>query len=166
LKKLFITGIVLVALAISLLCWKWKQDEPRRQSIATLQNLCLAVRSDDNGLLLKAVVFPQALDGRTPAEQTEFLTKALQNEISPEGLAVLKREGRFGSLRALFPKEADHWAELAGVNPEECVAFKAELNGLQAQVVLFKDSTTSDPLSAFRVIRCNNVKQLAANTLP
>jgi hypothetical protein len=39
-----------------------------------------------------------AVSGKTAAEQTEFLCKALADEISPEGLAVLKRDGQFGSL--------------------------------------------------------------------
>lgn len=77
---------------------------------------------------------------RTRAEQIEFISKALRDELSREGLVVLKKEGRFGSLNELFPAEADVWAVQAGVKPEDCVAFRMERNGLRAEVVLVRNS--------------------------
>jgi hypothetical protein len=93
------------------------------------------------------------------AEQTEFLTKALRDEISPEGLAVLRREGKFGALTDLFPQEAKTWAAQAGVKPEDCVAFRMERDNIRAEVVLVREG------EVYRVVRCNNVKQLAAAKL-
>lgn len=109
--------------------------------------------------MLQTVMLPQALRGRTVSEQAEFLSKALRNEISPEGLAVLRREGKFGSLTNLFPAEARAWAEQAGVKPEDCVAFRMERDSIRAEVVLVRED------EAYRVVRCNNVKQLVATKL-
>jgi len=79
---------------------------------------------------------------------------------------VLKRDGAFGPLANLFPAEAETWAKQAGVKPEDCVAFKLERNGLRAEVVLVR--TPDSPLvprpsslPGYRILRCNNIKQLA-----
>ncbi len=56
----------------------------------------------------------------------EFLTKALRDEISAEGIGALKKDGAFGPLRKMFPTEAETWANQAGVKAEDCVAFKME----------------------------------------
>lgn len=71
------------------------------------------------------------------------------------GLAVLQREGEFGTLSDLFPAEASTWAEQAGVKPEDCVAFKLDNNGSRSEVVLVRNNEN------FHIVRCNNVKQLA-----
>lgn len=150
-----------VLLVVAVVCWHaWEQGEPRRACLSTLQHLQAALNSPDPNLLPQITLLPVALQSRTTAEQSEFIRKALQEEISPEGLAVLKKKGQFGSLTEVFPQESTNWATQAGVNPEDCVAFKLERNGLCAEVVLQKDQ------DAYRVLRCNNVKQLAvAKTL-
>ncbi len=159
-------GISLLLLIVAGGVWLWwKKDEPRRTALAPLQNLANALHRGDSTKLLEAVSIPEAIRGRTTAEQAEFLNKALRDEISPEGLKVLRREGEFGSLTNLFPAEAKIWAEQAGVNPEDCVAFKLERNGLRAEVVLAYDSALRAPNSALKIVRCNNVKQLAAAKL-
>ena len=38
---------------------------------------------------------------------------------------------------------------------EDCVAFKMERAGIRAEVVLLREGET------YRVVRCNNVKQMA-----
>ncbi len=102
-------------------------------------------------------------------EQAEFLTKALADEISPEGLAVLQREGSFGPLATVFAAEAEGWAKQGGVKVEDCVAFKLERNGLRAEVVLAAGTPLAPRLSplatSMRILRCNNVKQLALSSL-
>ena len=153
-------GVVALLALIGCFLWsKWKYAEPRRTSAQALQNLCRALNSNNPGSLLDAVVLPQALAGRTAAEEDEFLVKALRDEISPEGIAVLHKDGAFGPLTNLFPAEAMAWTTAAGVKPENCVAFKLERHGLRAEVVLVREAET------FRVLRCNNVKQLAAARL-
>lgn len=112
--------------------------------------------------LRDVLVLPFALQGRTDAEQTEFLRKALADEISPAGLAVLKRDGQFGPLTNIFPAEAATWTQQAGVNVGDCVAFKLERNGVRAEVVLVGEGSRGDAKTTFRIVRCNNVKQLAA----
>ena len=86
----------------------------------------------------------------------EFLRKALQGEISSEGIVALKKDGEFGPLSRVFPKEAAGWANQAGVKAEDCVAFKLERNGQRSEVVLWKQGIT------FLVLRCNNVGRLAS----
>ena len=133
----------------------------RRLLAGSLQHLDAALRGGSPTALADVLILPTALQGRTEPEQTEFLRKALADEISPEGLAVLQRDGAFGALTNLFPNEGVAWANQAGVNLGDCMAFKLERNGVRAEVVLARDATASDPSKSFRVVRCNNVKQMA-----
>ena len=149
-------------LIVAVVFWlRWKEGEPRRLAIQTLSELDTAVHTGNSPDLLKIICTPVAVQGRTAAEQAEFLSKALADEISAEGLAVLQREGAFGPLTNIFPAEAGKWAKQAGVTPEDCVAFKLERSGLRAEVVLARDSALGGPHSVFRIVRCNNVKQMA-----
>ena len=135
-----------------------KDGQPRRLAIQTLGGLDTAIRTGNSADLLNAICIPAAIQGRTAPEQAQFLSKALADEISSEGLAVLQREGSFGLLRTLFPAEAEKWAKQAGVKPEDCVAFKMERTGVRAEVVLLREGRT------LRVVRCNNVKQMAGGS--
>ncbi|MCU0785623.1 MAG: hypothetical protein MUF81_16580 [Verrucomicrobia bacterium] len=159
--------VAVIVLAAGAAYFLWQRDAPRRNSGRAIETFAAALNSGNADSLLKTVVLPVAVSGRTSAEQIEFLTKALHDEISPEGIGVLKREGQFGSLTNLFPVEAKTWAEQAGVNPEDCVAFRMERNGLRAEVVLVNNAplATRHSSLAFRIVRCNNVKQLAAAKL-
>ena len=161
-------GIALLAVAIvvTAVCW-WVHDAPRRQSLASLVRLDNALHSGGHAELLDLIVLPAAVQGRTAPEQSEFLVKALNDEISPEGLAVLRKSGDYGPLRKLFPAEAEIWGKQAGVNPDECVAFKLERHGLRAEVDLVPDSppATGHSSPGFRIVRLNNVKQLADTNL-
>ena len=156
---------VVVAIGVSvaaIVYWHWRQDAPRRACLDTATQLCSALNSGDTTKLLETVALPDALLGRTAAEQSEFLRKALADEISPEGLAMLRRDGQFGPLTNIFPAEATQWASQAGVNVGNCVAFKLERPGLRAELVLAGPSSlNSQPSTAFRIVRCNNIKQLA-----
>lgn len=157
-KKALQAGVVaLLVLIAGFLWWRWKQDEPRRISLEALQRLHAALSSPAPASLLETIVPPVALQSRTAAEQVEFVQKALRDEISLEGITALKREGAFGPLQKIFPAEAETWAKQAGVSPDECVAFKLEKNGLLTEVVLHVQGQT------YRIVRCNNVKQLAGN---
>lgn len=140
----------------------WKADAPRRASIATLSRLDAALHNNASGDLRHVLVMPAAVAARTDAEQSEFLRKALADEISPEGLSVLKREGQFGPLTNIFPAQAAAWSQAAGVNAGDCVAFKLERNGVCAEVVLVCDGPSKDAEAPLRIVRCNNVKQLAS----
>jgi hypothetical protein len=161
-KTRLILGFSGLLLLLGGLFWHFRHaDETRRQALQSLSTLADSLQANDSARLLQTVVMPAALQDRTVAEQTEFLTKALRDEISAEGLAVLQRDGEFGSLTNLFPTEGSVWASQAGVRPEDCVAFKLERNGLRTEVVLARQSTlnTQPPVrgAQFRVIRCNNV---------
>ena len=161
-------ALLVVALIAAAVCW-WAHDAPRRQSLVSLARLDNALHSANRAELLDLIVLPAAVRDRTPPEQSEFLAKALNDEISPEGLAALKRHGDYGPLKILFPAEAERWAGQAGVNPDNCVAFKLDRNGLRAEVVLAKPSTLNPQPSTgdapYRIVRLNNVKQMADSNL-
>jgi hypothetical protein len=118
--------------------------------------------SPERALHLFAI--PQAIRERTPSEQAEFIRKASQDEVSDGGISVLLRDGKFGILKAIFPQQAEAWATQAGVQVDNCVAFKLEQNGVRAEVVLVCESGSAG-LPAFRIVRLNNVKQLAESKL-
>ena len=86
--------------------------------------------------------------------QADFLLRALRDEVSVEGLAVMRREAKYGRLTDVFPEEAQTWASNAGVRVEDSVAFRLEKNGLRAEIAI---ATNPRPL----VIRINNVRQMA-----
>ena len=135
----------------------WQRGEPRRVASHTLSKLSSAL-ANPNGLeLLETIVLPAAFRDRTHAEQQEFVAKALTDEISPEGVRALRR-AEFGALKSVFPKEAVIWCQQAAVNVDDCVAFKMERAGIRAEVVLVREGQT------YRVVRCNNVKQMARNS--
>lgn len=139
-KWLIAVTAVLTIAAVAWWQW-WKADEPRRESVQALQLFCRALDSGDAAALLQSVHLPLAITSRTPAEQTEFLTKALREEIPADGTTVLKREGQLGPLTNLFPAEASAWASQAGVAPEDCVAFEMKPNGQRVEVVLARPAT-------------------------
>ncbi len=152
-----ISTVALLVIAGGLSCFFWKQGEPRRNSIKTLNDFSHALNSEDSAALLESVVLPRAFQGETISEQSEFLIKALQDEISSEGVLALKHHAVFGSLEEIFPDKASAWCEQANVNPDNCVAFKMERSGIRAEVVLVREQ------SGYRVLRCNNVKQMAGD---
>ncbi len=159
-------GIALLFLSlVGLGVYWWIHDAPRRASLDSLVRLETAVHSGSGAELLNLVVLPAAVRSRAAPEQSEFLTKALNDEISPEGLAALSQRGTYGPLKMLFPAEAESWADQAGVHPDDCVAFKLERNGLRAEVVLVKPpprgSQIYNPDTPYRIVRLNNVKQMA-----
>lgn len=100
-------GIILLLLIVAGGVWRWgKKDGPRRNSLATLNRLDVALHSGSSVRLVGSVSLPTAIQFRSAPEQTEFVQKALRDEISPEGLTILRRKGQFGSLTNLFPAEA------------------------------------------------------------
>lgn len=129
-----------------------RQDQPRRGCLATLERLNLAIARRDAAGLLQALIIPESVAGRTPSEQAEFIQKALKDEISSEGIALLKKNAQFGPLKEIFPQEAEQWAAQAGVQSENCLAFRLDrLARPRMEVVIFTNE------HQFRVIRCNNI---------
>jgi hypothetical protein len=170
-RDLSISALGLLVLVIAAVLWqRCKQDEPRRNCLASIESLHAALSSPDANGLMQFIALPAALQARTVAEQSEFIRKALQDEISLAGLAILNKRAQFGPLTNMFPAEASNWAAQAGVKPEDCLAFRLERNGQRAEVVLAR--TPGSPLvprrsslPSFRIVRVNNVKQLAPEAL-
>lgn len=153
--------IILVTLALAALggVLYRQHDQPRRTASQALAKFASALANPNGSELLDTVFLPVAIQGRTPAEQREFLTKALADEVSDAGVLALKRGAEFGPLKSVFPKEAAAWCQQAGLNIDHCVAFKLERHGLRGEVVLVQEGKT------YRVVRCNNVKQMATEAL-
>jgi hypothetical protein len=166
LRTLSLVALIL-AIGATLFYFEWKQGEPKRSSVAALQNLNTALQSGDGAALLSLIAIPKVVAGRSAPEQSEFLRKALQDEISAEGLEVLNREGQFGQLTNIFPVEAQKWATQAGAKPGDCVAFKLERPAICAEVVLVRDPSLpgGNPKPIYRVVRLNNVRQLAESNV-
>jgi hypothetical protein len=152
-----ISTVTLLVILGGVLCFLWRQGGPRRDTIKILNVFSRAINPENSGVLLENVVLPRALQNQTIAEQSEFLIKALRDEISPDGVLALKHHAEFGSLEKIFPDKAAAWCKQANANPYNCVAFKMEHDGIRAEVVLVREGQT------YRVVRCNNVKQMAGN---
>lgn len=152
----------LAAVAVLALAWfaidRYQSNAPRREASRALTILQSALAGRDTASALAQVEIPAAIAGKPPAEQQRWLGEVLQDEISAEGLAALAGEGRFGPVTEVFPDEARGWADGASVPVEECVAFRMERDGIRAEVVLHRTP------AGLRVIRCNNVKQMAPHS--
>ena len=157
------SGLLLLLVFLAVGAWfMWHMGAPRRAALTFLDTFQAALSSNNSSVFLQAVATPVAIQGRTQSEQAEFLQKALRDELSVEGLAVLGREGQFGPLTNIFPVEAAGWAKQVGVPTKECIAFKLERNGQRAEVVLWQQATLNpNQPPSLRLVRCNNVKQLA-----
>ena len=143
------TGLAVIA---SLL---WRRGEPRRDAWQEVSKLADTLANNHGSELLEIVVMPAAVRSQTQAEQQEFIANALADEISPEGVLALKRHAHFGLAKSIFPAEFAGWCRRAGVDPDNCVAFKMERSGVRAEVLLVREGQN------YRVVRCNNVKQMA-----
>ncbi len=79
-----------------------------------------------------------------------WLPRNLRNTASE----MSNGDAEYGSLSEVFPDEAEKWAKLFRVDAADCVAFRLDGEKQRAEVVLQKKGDT------FRLLRCNNVKQL------
>lgn len=113
-----------------------------------------AVVAGTSSGLVSMVSLPASLSVKTEQEQSDFILRALRDEVSSEGMAVMRREAQFGSLEQVFPEDALLWASNAGVRSVDCVAFRLEKNGLRAEIAI-----ATNPVP--RVIRINDVRQMA-----
>ena len=144
-----------ILVGIAFLVVRYQASAPRRNALALLANVERTLISVDPSQSLPLFHLPSAAAEKAPAEQARWLSEILRDEISPEGLAELQRHGRFGPLAEIFPEEAKRWAESAHLPVESCVAFRMERDGIRAEVVLHQTP------AGFRVVRYNNVKQMA-----
>lgn len=152
--------VVATGLAVGVAALLWQHGQPRRDAVVAVSRLANNLANHQEPDLLETVLMPVAIRSQTPAEQQEFLTKALADEISPAGVEALKRHAEFGPLKSIFPNEAPVWCSQAGVNADDCVAFKMERAGIRAEVVMLHEG------QAYRIVRCNNVKQMASEKSP
>jgi hypothetical protein len=133
----------------------WQHGQPRRQALLEVSKLADTLANNHGAELLDTILIPVAIQSHTQSEQEQFLAKALADEISPAGVEALKGHAKFGPLKAIFPDEAPVWCSQAGVNADDCVAFKMERGGIRAEIVLVHEGQN------YRVVRCKDVKQMA-----
>ena len=152
--------LVAIALAVGAAVLLWQHGQPRRAALLAVSKLADNLANNHGAELLERILIPVAIQSRTQSEQEQFLAKALADEISPAGIEALKRHAEFGPLKSIFPNEAPAWCSQAGVNVNDCVAFKMERAGIRAEVVMHLDGQT------YRLVRCNNVKQMASERSP
>jgi len=118
--------------------------------------LAQALISGNSQAIGPYLVPPPHLAETNPVERQRLVLDLLDSEISPEGMAILARDGSFGPLRELFPTEADAWAKAFSVNVDDCVAFRLQRGNTTAELVLHRQPDTT-----YRVLRCNDIRQLA-----
>jgi hypothetical protein len=149
--------LVLLLIAGSIVSWlRWSSGAERKAALIPGISLCSAISDNDHASLRGLIPAPEFLKERSPVERDELLMELIGNEISPEGLAVLARDGDFGPLKEIFPGQADSWAGAFGANADDCVAFRLQRNGTTAELVLHRL-----PDATYRVLRCNDIRQLA-----
>ena len=157
LLRLVITGsiiVILVCCGIFALN-RYRRGEPRRNALAVISEIDRALTSSEVSKTMPLLELSPTLAARSPEDQVQWIAEVLRDEVSAAGLAELRRHARFGPLAQMFPEEAKRWAESAHLAVESCVAFRMERGGIRAEVVLHQTPT------GFRVLRCNNVKQMA-----
>lgn len=159
-RTAFLRSSGTTCLAIALLglgaFFRHQANAPRDQALAALSQLNDALTGDDTSALIGLTAFPPSFATRATDDQARWVAGVLSDEVSNDGIAKLRRQARFGPLLEIFPAEAARWAEVANLPASECVAFRLERAGTRAEVVLHQSS------SGFRVLRCNNVRQMAA----
>jgi thiol:disulfide interchange protein len=152
-RRVVVFVAAVLAVAASFLFWQ--QGQPRRVALQSISRLVSNLANPRGSELLDSVVIPAVVRSQTQSEQHEFISKALSDEVSPEGVLALKHHAEFGLAKSVFPNEYASWCQQAGVNADDCVAFKMEHAGIRAEVLLVREGQT------YRVVRCNNVKQMA-----
>jgi hypothetical protein len=158
-RRIAIGACLLLVVAAGVFWITRQRGAPKRNSLHTMERLQSSLAGGDPNTIVNIVQLSSSLGQRTAPEQVEFLSKTLRDEVSAEGLVALAKGATFGPLQMVFPAEGNKWASQAGVKVEECVAFRMEKNGIRAEVVLVKQG------DSYRVIRCNNVKQMAGTNL-
>lgn len=146
--------VLLLLILVGTLCFLYQRhrDRPRRECLGAITALSEALTEGRSDRVAASIALPLAQVARTPQEQAEFASQALRDEVTADGVRWLARHGRFGSLNDLFPGEGATWACQAGVAATNCLAFKAERDGLPVVAVLTRSG------AAYRLVRIDNVR--------
>ena len=149
--------VFVIVIGVAAGSYYWLVTPPSIEKLATLgvlENLQTAIdfsTEDPSNWVLR----PTVAEDKTPEEYQRWLREVLQEEISKEGLAVLAKDAQFGPLLSLFPDQAVAWTSPHSIPPEACLAYRMERAGITAEVVLAPHQ------GSFKIIRCNNIKQMA-----
>lgn len=123
--------------------------KPAREAfVAVLEDLLQALEAKDYDAARGCMApFPGVRDQDMKEDLADLLER---REISPEGLAILAKDGTFGPLLELFPKRGRRFANAAGVDATLCWAMSHDGAEVAAH-------WTGD---AFRIIRLDDVGKL------
>lgn len=156
--RVWLVLLIVALLACAVLVWRspWFKRRPMAEwrALDVSAALVEAVAGGTGTGVTSLVVLPAGLADHSVQEKSDFILRALRDEVSVEGLAVMRREATFGSLAKVFPEDAQIWSSSSGVRADDCVAFRLEKNGIRAEIALVTNPT-------YRVIRVNNVRQMA-----
>ena len=146
-------GMIAAAASWRIGCLRHRSQEEWK-ALETASALVGAIVAGGSTQVVSMVALPAGLASGTEQQQFDFILRALRDEVSIDGMAVMRREARFGRLADIFPEDAQAWSSNAGVRVEDCVAFRLEKNGLRSEIVI-----ATNP--ARRVVRINDVRQMA-----
>jgi len=132
-----------------------KINRVRKDADKILYNLSHQIAESDQEMILKSVLVPKSMESRTPQEQGNLLIRNLKGEVSYEGIQLLLAKGKFGPLIEIFPQKGPKWARTAGVDSEQCVAYRLDKDNATAEVVFVKEN------DQYKIVRCNDVKRVA-----
>ena len=138
--------VVATGLAVGAAVLLWQHGQPRREAVLAVSKLADNLANHRGSELLETIVIPAAIRSQTPGEQQEFITKALADEISPDGVLAMKQHAEYGPAKSIFPAEIATWCQQAGVNSDDCVAFKMER--------AFEEITAAGGLAEAVVVHC------------
>ncbi|MDB6005879.1 MAG: hypothetical protein JWR15_2866 [Prosthecobacter sp.] len=145
-----------------MLCgWFLVRRSQRNHAASAGNQLGETIQRRDLEGMRSLVQAPAFLNDRSQPERDLLTLNLLEGEVSPEGLAILTKDGDFGPLRSIFPSEAESWSKALAVNAEECVAFRLQKGGFTAELVLHRQADDT-----YRVLRCNDIRQLAQSSPP
>ena len=145
---------VLCAIA-GLLTWH-KRQLSRNSAAVAATVLAQSLANRDSQSLSRLITLPPALEDKSPAERSLLTMDLLDTELSADGLRILLEQGAFGTLTKIFPEKAVEWTEPYRIPPDQCFAFKLTRNAVTAELGLHRQ-----PDGTFRVLRCNDIRQLA-----
>lgn len=147
---------LLFAVALAMMVWLGLGHIRRAKAGGFATRFTDALNSRASAELRRLVYSPPFLNDKSAVERDLLILDLLATEVSAEGMAILIRDGDFGSVLKLFPAEALGWCQAFGVKAADCDAFRLQRGEFTAELVLHRQSDAS-----YRVLRCNDIRQLA-----
>jgi hypothetical protein len=107
--------------------------------------------------VLDFIVLPPSLQGKSSDEVSRSLVRYLSDELSAQGLDMLRNKGNVRPLVEAFPREGTQWAQNAGVDPFDCIAITHPVNDDLLAVLVACTNVAGNT----KIIRIDNVRHLS-----